>query len=801
MGTLRQDLKYTFRMLWKEKAFAAIAIITLALGIGANTAIFSVINAVLFRPLPYREPARLVTVLHEGSNPVAPANFLDWRAQNHVFESMAAAQIWEPTLTGKDQPEQLHALQMTADMFSVLGVNAIAGRTFNTGEDQPGNEHVVVLSHRFWQRRFNADKNIIGQRLTLNGEGYTIIGVMPEDFQFAPFWATRAEIWTPLNLASRINDRRGQSLRVFARLKPGVTHEQAQSEMDAINNRLAADYPKENKGLVTSVDSLHEKVVGKSRTALLILFGAVGFVLLIACANVANLMMARATARRKEIAVRAALGASRSRIARQLLTESVMLSLVGGVLGLLLAMWGIEALKMLGPANLPRLNNIGLDYYVLGFTLGLSVLTGMLFGLAPVFQTRRVDLNETLKEGGRRASDGGSRASVRRLLVISEMGLALMLLISGGLMIRSFLRLLYIEPGFNPRQVLTMTVSLAGSEHSTEAKRAAFFNELMGRVESIPGVQSASAINHLPLGGDIWNLGFTIEGRPAPQPGESQSAVYRIVRPRYFQTMGVTLIKGRDFTERDNDAAPGVVIINEAFARRYFQGEEPLGKRINVSNDSRNPREIVGVIMDAKQSDLTLAPRPETYLPHMQAASPRSLTLVIRSSSDMGALAQAVQQEVWTIDKNLPVSEIRTMEDVVAESIGQQRFNMILLSLFACVALVLAAVGVYGVMSYSVTQRTHEIGIRMALGASARDVLRMVVKQGMTLALLGVGLGLIGAFALTRLMSGLLFDISPTDSLTFTVIPIVLTGVALVACYIPARRATRVDPMIVLRYE
>jgi putative ABC transport system permease protein len=801
MDSLFHDVRYGFRMLLKHRGFAFISILALALGIGANTAIFSVVNAVLFRPLPYKDPARLVTVLHEGGKPVAPANFFDWRAQSQVFEAMAAAQIWEPTLTGKDQPEQLHALQMTADIFTVLGVNAIAGRTFNAGEDQPGNEHVAVLSHRFWLRKFNGDRSVIGQRLMLDGEGYTIVGVMPQDFQFAPFWATRAEVWTPLNLAARANDRRGQSLRVFARLKPGVTIEQAQSEMSAITRRLEQDYPKENKGLVASVESLHEKVVGKSRAALLILFGAVGFVLLIACANVANLMMARATARRKEIAVRAALGASRARIARQLLTESVMLSLAGGVCGLLLAVWGIEALIRLGPDNLPRMKDIGLDYYVLGFTLGLSVLTGIVFGLAPVLQTTRVDLNETLKEGGRSASDGGRRNRVRRLLVVSEMGLALMLLISGGLMIRSFLTLLQIDAGFNPKQVLTMTVSLAGSEHKTEPQRAAFFNELLNRVDALPGVQSASAINHLPLGGDVWTLGFTIEGRPAPLPGESQSAVYRIVRPNYFQTMGEALIKGRDFTERDTAETPGVVIINEAFARRYFPGEDPIGKRVNVSNDKMNPREIVGVIRDAKQAELTAAPNPETYLPHSQAASPRSMTLVVRASSDPAQLAGAVQREVWAIDKNLPVSEIRTMEEVVAESIGAQRFNMILLTLFASVALVLAAVGIYGVMSYTVTQRMHEIGVRMALGASRADILKLVVRQGMALALVGVGLGLLGAFAVTRVMSSLLFNVSPTDSVTFIVVSAVLTGVALLACYIPARRATRVDPMIVLRYE
>ena len=788
-------------MLLKNRSFTIIAVFALALGIGANTAIFSVINAVLLRPLPYDDPARIMTVLHEEAGPVSPANYFDFREQQSVFESIAAAQYWTPSLTGRDRPEQIYALQLTADMFHLLGVAPVLGRTFTDGEDQPGNERVIVLSHRLWQRRFGADSDIINQQITLDGQSYTVIGVMPKEFQFAPFWATRAEMWAPLNLAPRINDRQGQSLRIFARLKPSVTREQAQAEMETISQRLEQLYPASNKGLEVFVDPLHEKVVGKTRPALLILLGAVCFVLLIACANVANLMMAKATARQKEIALKTALGASRGRIVRQLLTESVVLSVAGGVAGLLLASWGISGLLALSPANLPRAQTISLDGYVLCFTLAISILTGLLFGLVPALQASKLNLNEALKEGGRSSTEGRRRNRVRRLLVISEVALALVLLVGGGLMIRSFLRLQSVDSGFNPRNVLTMIVSLAGSEHSTGPRRAAFFDQLIARVESLPGVESASAINHLPLAGDIWGRGFSIEGRPAPLPGEGLGAVYRIVRPGYFKTMGATLIEGRDFTERDNETAPGAVIINEAMARRHWPGEDPIGKRIKITSEDFSSREIVAVVKDVKQSDWTAKPRPEMYLPYLQATSPRYLTLVIRTSSEPMKLATAVQSEVWAIDKNLPVSEIMSMEEAISASIAQQRFNMLLLSIFAAVALLLAVVGIYGVMSYSVTQRTHEIGIRMALGARASDVLRMIVGQGMALVAIGIGVGLVGAFLLTRLMESLLFGVSVTDPLTFIAISVILAGVALGACFVPARRATRVDPMIALRYE
>ncbi|HVG21687.1 MAG TPA: ABC transporter permease, partial [Blastocatellia bacterium] len=788
MDTVVQDLRYGVRTLLKNRAFTAVALLALALGIGANTAIFSVVNAVLLRPLPYAEPDRIMTVLYERRVPVAPADFLDWKEQNQVFENIAAAQYWQPNLTGKDRPEQLWALHLTADMFTLLGVKPALGRTFLPDEGRPGNQHVVVLSHRLWQRRFGGDAAIVGQTITLDGEGYAVIGVMPPGFRFAPFWATRAELWAPLNLAPRASDRRGSSLRVFAKLKPGVTREQAQAEMAAINQRVEQQYPDSKKALRLSVDPLHEMVVGNIRPALIILLGAVSFVLLISCANVANLLMARATARQKEVAVRMALGATRSRLIRQLLTESLLLSLSGGVLGLLLALWGVPALVALGPDNLPRADAIGLDSSVLCFTLATSLLTGLIFGLAPALQSSRLELNESLKEGGRSSTEGMRRNRVRRSLVVAEVALALVLLIGGGLMIRSFARIQAIDPGFNPRNVLTFVVSLAGSQHSTRQQRLAFFDQLLGRIEALPSVQSASAINHLPLAGDVWQIGYTIEGRPAPPPEERRGAVYRIVWPNYFQTMGATIVRGRDFTDHDTKETTGAVIINESFARRHWPAEEPLGKRITITDGDPDPREVVGVVRDLKQSDWTAEPIEEMYLPHLQSAEPRYMTLVVKSASDPAALIAAVQNEVWAIDKNLPVSQVMTMRQAISDSVGQQRFNMSLLGIFAVLALTLAAIGIYGVMSYSVTQRRHEIGIRMALGASQGNVLWMVVKQGMTLAAIGVGLGLAGAFLLTRLMSSLLYGVGATDPLTFFIIPLILTGVALGACFVPARR-------------
>ncbi|HVF43691.1 MAG TPA: ABC transporter permease [Pyrinomonadaceae bacterium] len=801
LEVLLKDVRFGARTLLKSRGFTLVAVMTLAIGIGANTAIFSVVNAVLLRPLPYRDPARLVTVLHDGGSPVAPANFLDWREQGRSFESIAAAQSWNVTMTGQDRPEQLNVLQTSAEMFRVLGVDARLGRTYASGEDQPGREHVVVISHGLWQRRFGGERSVVGREVMFDGEPYTIVGVMPPDFQFAPFWATHAEAWLPLNLGPRVGDRRGQSLRVFARLKPGVTREQAQAEMETINGRLKEQHPRENEGLAVSVDSLHERVVGKSRPALLIMLGAVGFVLLIACANVANLLLAKAASRRREIAVRIALGAGRWRVVRQLLTESLMLSLAGGAAGLLLASWSNTALASLGPDTIPRVRSAGLDARVVVFTLGLSVFVGILFGLVPALRSTKTDLTESLKDRTRGPSHDRRSERVRQLLVVGEVAVSLVLLVGGGLMMRSFLRLTSVAPGFDPRGVLTATVPLSGPRYSTDEQRAAFFRQLTERLGALPGVKSASAVNHLPLGGDVWTLGLTIEGRPAPPDSERPSAVYRVARPEYFRTMGAPLLKGRDFTERDDDAAPGVVIVNEALARRHWPNEDALGKRITVSGEGSKPREVVGVVRDLKQGDWASAPKPEMYLPHAQAASPRSMTLVMRAASDPSELAPEVRREVWALDKDLPVSQIISMDDVVADSVGQQRFNTLLIGVFAASALILAAVGVYGVMSHAVAQRTHEIGVRMALGARGRDVLGMVLRQGLVLTLSGLAVGLVGAFALTRVLDSILYEVSATDPVVFGGMAAALTLSALLACYVPARRATKVDPMEALRYD
>ncbi len=798
---LAQDFKYGLRTMRRAPGFTAVAVLTLALGIGANTAIFSVVNAVLLRPLPYRDPARLVTVLHDGWKPVAPANFLDWREQSRSFESIAAAQLWSLTMTGQDRPEQLSVLQTSAEIFQVLGVDAALGRTYAAGEDRSGHEHVVVLSHRLWQRRFGGAPDVVGREVTLDGEPYTVIGVMPPDFQFAPFWATHAEAWLPLNLGQRVTDRRGQSLRVFARLKDAVTREQAQAEMEAINGRLAEQHPRANEGLTVAVDPLHEKVVGNSRPALLVILGAVGFVLLIACANVANLMLAKAATRRKEIAVRIALGAGRLRVIRQLLTESLLLSLAGGGAGLLLAFWANNALASFGPDTLPRVQTVGLDSSVLAFTLGLSVVVGLLFGLAPALRATKTDLTDSLKDRARGSSADRRHERVRQILVVGEIALSLVLLVGGGLMMRSFLRLTSVDPGFDPSGVMVLTVPLAGARYATDEQRAAFFKQLTTQVSTLPGVKSASAINHLPLDGDVWTFNFTHAGRPEPPGGERPSAVYRVVRPDYFRTMGAALQKGRDFTERDGATSPGVVIVNEALARRHWPGEEPLGKWITVGGGGINPLEVVGVVGNVKQGEWSSEPKPEMYQPHAQAASPRSMTLVIRASSGLTEMEPAVRREVWAIDKDLPVSQAASMDDVVADSVGPQRFNTLLIGVFAAAALILAAAGVYGVMSYAVAERTHEFGVRMALGARGRDVLGMVIRQGLVLTLFGLALGLAGALALARVLTGILYEVSPTDPLVYGGVALTLTLSALAACYVPARRATKVDPMLALRHE
>ena len=815
MDTLFQDLRYAFRMLLKRPGFTAVAVLALALGIGANSAIFSVVNGVVLRALPYKDPESLMMVWSllqapAGSQefPVSAADFTDWRDQNQVFEQIAAFHSQPFNITGAGEPEFLGGVRASANLFSLLGIEAKLGRTFLPEEDQPGAGHVVVISHGLWERRFGSDPNIIGQKLTLNDEPYTVVGVMPPGFQFprkgempAGYQFPRqADLYTPLAWTpNQIGNRGREFLAVIARLKPGVTVAQASADMDGIAERLKQQYPQFNTNKEVVIVPLHQQVVSNVRTALLVLLGAVGFVLLIACANVANLLLARAASRQKEIAIRTALGASRSRVIRQLLTESMLLSLTGGTLGLLLSMWGVDLLTAISPANLPRVDTISVDVRVFAFTLAVSLLTGIIFGLVPAIQASKPDVNEALKEGGRASSVGHNR--FRSVLVVSEVALSLVLLIGAGLMIRSFVHLLNSSPGLKPENVLTLDVGLPRTKY-TGPQQAAFFQQVIERLKSLPGVQSAGAVYPLPLSGAEEGMGFGIEGRAALAPGEVYSAGPRWVSPDYFNVMGISLLRGRELTDRDGSDSPRVVVINEAMAARYFPDEDPIGKRVAFDqvNKAPNWREIVGVIGDVKHLALDSDPKPEMYFPFAQFPS-FFMTLVMRTSGDPLNLVAAARSEVLAVKNDQPISNVHTMEELLSNSIAQRRFNMLLLSIFAGVALLLAAVGIYGVMSYSVAQRTHELGVRMALGAQTSHVLALVVKQGMTLALAGVGIGLAAAFALTRILASLLYGVSATDPLTFSVIALLLASVAFVACYLPARRATKVDPMVALRYE
>jgi predicted permease len=809
LESLLADIRYALRMLRKNPGFTAVAVVTLALGIGANTAIFSVVNAVLLRPLPYQDPDRLVVVLHYGTSPVAPANFLDWRSQNHVFERMGAAEYWTPNLSGVEKPERVWALHITSDILPLLGVQPILGRMFLPEEDQKGRGHEVILSYGSWQRRFGGSTAIIGQSVALDGEKYTIVGVMPPSFKFAPFWATKAEMWAPLSLTDRATSRGGNSLRVFARLKPGVTLEQARAEMATITGRLEKEYPGSNRDYI--VRPLKEKVVGDIQPALLILLGAVSLVLLIACANVAHMQLARSAARQREVAVRAALGAGRGRIIRQFLTESLLLTLLGAVAGVLLAFWGIHVLVALSPASIPRVDTVSLDRNVLLFVLAVSVFTGLGFGLAPALRASAVHLNDSLKEGGRGSGEGLRHNRLRSLLVASEFAMSLILLVGAGLMIRSFAALEAVDPGFSPEHVLSMIVSVTGAESAEPAHRVAFFRELLDRVRTLPGVESASAINHLPLAGDLWDRTLVIEGRPIPRPGEAEDAVYRMVLPGYFHTMKIPIVRGRDFAQSDGLQSPAVVVINEAMARRCWPGEDPIGKRFALEDSLPSPQwiTVVGVAKNSAEKDWAAQPAPEMYLPYLQnreylegSASRFSyLTLAVRSTGDPAMLTSAIERNIGALDKNVTVSQVQTMEQAVTDATAEPRFYMLLLGAFAGVALILAAVGIYGVMSYSVSRRTHEIGLRMALGAKTGDVIRLMTRQGLLLALYGAIVGLAGALGLARLMSSLLYGVQPDDPLTLVGVLLILIAVGLIATYLPARRATKVDPMVALRYE
>jgi putative ABC transport system permease protein len=809
--TLFNDLQYAIRSLLKHPGFAAIAVLTLALGIGANTAMFSVINGVLLRPLPYQEPDRLVTIWEESPErdmfqmPVSIANLRDWVEQSQTLDQISAYTFSDLNLTGTGEPVQLDAVRVSANLFSLVGATPLLGRTFLPEDDKEGAARVVVLSHATWKNRFGSNPKITEQ-VTINNQSHTIVGVMPANFQFPVGFGYMGKVlndpidlYVPIAATSEEAARGHYSFFAIGRLKPGVTINQAQAEMSGIESRLAQQYPDTNTGIGIKLISTQEQTVKEIRPALLVLLGAVAFLLLIACANIANLLLARSAARQKEFAIRAALGANRLRVLRLLLTESVLLSVAGGALGFLLAVWGTAALMALAPDNIPRLNEVGVDARVFGFTLAVSLLTGIVFGLAPAIQASKPDLNEALKEGSRGSMASGSGKRTRSILVAVEVALSLVLLVGAGLMVKSFIRLQQTHLGFDTNNLLTMNLTLSESRYPEEHQQVAFFQKTLEQVGALPEIQSAAVTTGLPLTLTLSGSDFRIEGQPEPEAGKEMIINTRSVSPGYFGTLGISLLKGRDFSDRDKSDAPEVAIINQDLARTYFANEDPLGKRITFS-DGESWMSIVGVITDIKQVSLGSTAKPEVYFPYLQAASP-AMSLVVRTTNAPLSQAAAVKGQIRVIDRDLPIEDGKTMEQLLAESVSGPRFNMLLLTMFAVVALVLALVGIYGVMSYTVTQRTHEIGIRVAVGAQSRDVFRMVIGQGMLLALIGVAFGLVGALALTRLMTSMLFGVEPNDPLTFATIALLVIAVALIACYLPGRRATKVDPLVALRYE
>jgi putative ABC transport system permease protein len=811
MQSLLQDLRYAARMLLRNPGFTFVAVVTLALGIGANTAIFSVVHAVLLRPLPYPESEQLAWVwmdnrkegIHEDI--ASWPNFVDWRTQNQVFEGLAGVRDRTFNLTGSGEPEELRGANVTINFFDLMRVNPKTGRGFTSDEEQEGRDRVVVIGNGLWQRRFSGDPNVVGQILSLNGQNHTIIGIMPPGFQFP----NKTELWLPLVPDARTRDARGAFwLPVIGRLKPGVTRTQAQAEMGTIGNRLEQQYPDSNTGFGINVVQMHEQLVGRMRLALLVLLGAVGCVLLIACANVTNLLLARAASRQKEMGIRAALGAGRWRVARQLLTESVLLAVCGSALGLLMAYWGLKALVALAPADFPSANSIGISGRVLLFTMALSLLTGLIFGLIPALQISQPALSEVLKDGSRSGGGGGGGGggvrgqATRSALVVAEIALALMLLAGAGLMLKSSWQLQQINPGFNPANVLKVRLNLPGSKYPEGTNVQAFYQQLLERLSALPGVQAAGATSSVLLNKVHNSAGFAIEGRPIEAGASRPELPIDSVSPSYFQVMGIQLLKGRVFNEQDKRDGLSVAIVNDTMARRYWPTEDPIGKRFTFGDPRPDARwlTVVGVVRDSKRQGLDAEVRIESFLAHAQRPL-RAMELVIRTPDNPLAMARTVRETIWSMDRDLPVSEIQTVEQLLGERTAPRRFNLLLFALFAAVALILAAIGIYGVMSYAVTQRTQELGIRLALGAQVRDVLKLVMRRGLVLTLIGVGIGLFAAMAATRLMSNLLFGISATDPLTFATITLILVFVALLACYIPARRATRVDPMIALRYE
>ncbi|HKQ04030.1 MAG TPA: ABC transporter permease [Blastocatellia bacterium] len=803
MQAIIQDLRYGVRMLTKRPGFTVVAVITLALGIGANTTIFSFVNGILLRSLPYPQPERLVTLdetaLKRGvtSMGVSFPNFLDWREQNRVFEDVAAYDTVGLALTGSGEPEQIQGAEGAQGLFEILRVSPLLGRTFTAEEDRPNTDAVVILSYGLWQRRFGGDPGIIGQTLIMNSRPRTVIGIMPEGFRFPEV----AEFWVPLALTTKTYTRNDHGLGAIARLKDGMSLEQARNEMNDIAERIEQQNPVTNEGLGVSVTGMHDALTGDYRQALVILLSVVACVLLIACANVANLMLVRATTRQKEVAIRAALGASRWRIVRQLLTESVMLAGLGGALGLLLAVWGLDLLLAAIPIKLPFWMKFGLDWRVLGFTFGVALLTGLVFGILPALHASRINLNETLKEGGRSAAGAGRQRS-RSLMVVAEIALSLVLLIGAGLMMRSFLRLQHVDAGFNPTGVMTMRINLPQSKYNPGARRSDYFRQLMERLRAQPGVESAAAISTLPLSGNTWGRSLTVEGFPILSVGQAPFIQHNVVMPGYFRALGIPILEGRDFTDADTAEGPKITIVDERLARQYWPNESAIGKRIRFGppEDNEPWHTIVGVVGAVRHERLEATTRNSVYLPHVEIPVGR-MYITLRTTGKPESLIEPARTQIRALDPDLPITHVRTMDEVEAQSVWQPRLYTILFGVFAAVALLLAAVGLYGVMAYTVTMRTHEIGLRVALGARSGDVLKLIAGQGIKLALIGVGSGLIAALLLTRLMATLLFNTSVNDPLTFAGIALLLVLVALLACYLPARRATKVDPMVALRYE
>ncbi len=798
METLLQDIRFGGRMLLKNKGFTAIAVVALTLGVGANTAIFSLVNGMLLRPLPFPEAERIV--YFEGQNPsqditdsnLSYLDFTDWSQQRDVFASTAAFYTSSSNF-GADgaEPERVPRAGVTPSFFNVLGVQPFLGRVFRSDEDQPNTQSVVIISHGLWQRRFGSDPGIIGKQVQMNARQLTIVGVMPPGFEFPE----QTQVWATSGVALSEEPRENRSWLVIGRMQPGVDLKTAQSRVSAINARLAKQFPETNKGWDARLSLLHERVVRQVKPSLLALLGAVGAVLLIACANVANLLLARGASRQKEVAIRAAMGASRSRVVRQMLTESLLLSAIGGITGVLFSVWLTDVLISMLPEAAQRIDQIGIDYRVLGFALGVTALTGVIFGLAPALQASKLDVSSSLKEGGR-SGEGHRRTSARSLLLVGEVALSLVLLVGAGLLIRSFIRLQEVRPGFNPHNVLMACVALPAAKYKEE-QRPEFFRQLVERLESLPGVQAAGGGVNLPLYASNYAIGrgFIPEGRPLTAD-EAADASYSTITGDYLRAMQIPLLAGRIFDARDNANGPKVAIVNESLAKRHFGSVAgAIGKRLNIWRDEKFPRQIVGVVGDTKAGALEAASGAQIYVPHAQEAAWNVMGLVVRTASDPAAFANTLRHEVQAIDKDQPIYSVRTFDDVVLDSLGTRRISMQLFTVFAIAALLLAAVGIYGVMAYSVTQRTQEIGIRMALGAQKSDVFLLVVRQGMKLALIGVVAGLMGAFALTRVIANLLFDVGASDPATFLGISLLLVVVAFIACYLPARRAAKLNPV------